>query len=783
MDAQLDPMALCADYRLAWLSRHTSLITRREVMSGNAKFGTYGDGKELAQLALAHVFQLGDIRSGYYRDQTFMFATGALTPQQFFAQLYGHTDIAADPTSGGRMMNAHFATRMLDSHGNWLNQSARINSAADISPTAGQMPRLVGLAYASRLYRELPELQYLSTFSQRGNEVAFGMIGNASCAEGVFWEAINAIGLLRAPAIISVWDDGYGISVPNEKQFAKADLSALLSGFEYDPVSGQGLRHVAVHGWDYSALLEAYVKAAQAAREEHIPSIVHVTELTQPQGHSTSGSHERYKSRQRLEWERAHDPLPRMRCWLLEHDYASESTLNDIERETACEAEDARSAAWQAFQEPLRSKADQLATLLEQCDSQGLALAAQIRAEQRPSVRGLLTTAHSVLFRGLGPTPATKCNPPSALANWYMAEREALRKSYGSHLYRADQHATHHVPVVPAVYDPDLIDVPGYEILRATFDAWLAKDARVCIFGEDVGMLGDVNQGTAGLQEKYGPLRITDTGIREATIIGQAIGMALRGLRPIAEIQYLDYILYAMSQLSDDLATLHWRTVGGQAAPVIVRTRGHRLEGVWHSGSPMGTLVNALRGMHIVVPRDMTRASGFYSTLLSAGEPALVVEVLNGYRQREQLPNNLGEYTLALGVPEVLRTGSDMTLVTYGACCRIAMAAAEQLEAVGIHMEVIDIQCLLPFDIHGLIVESLKKTNRLIVLDEDVPGGASAYILQQIIETQAGYWHLDAPPRTITAQPHRPAYTSDGDYASKPNAEDVFLAALEVMKQ
>jgi pyruvate/2-oxoglutarate/acetoin dehydrogenase E1 component/TPP-dependent pyruvate/acetoin dehydrogenase alpha subunit len=762
---------LLADYRLAWLSRHISLITRREVMSGNAKFGAFGDGKELAQIALAHAVQPGDVRSGYYRDQTFMLACGALTPQQFFAQLYGHTDPTADPASSGRMMNAHFATRMLDPHGKWHSQIDQINSAADISPTGGQMPRLVGLAYASRLYRELPELHSFQAFSRNGNEIAWGMIGNASCAEGIFWEALNAIGLLRVPAIISVWDDWYGISVPNEKQFAKTDLSELVAGFAYDSETGQGLRLVQVRGWDYPALRETYAKAACEARERHIPTLVHVTELTQPQGHSTSGSHERYKPPERLAWERDHDPLPLMRQWLLAEGYADAVTLDQCEQQSLAEAEQARQAAWDAHQTALHIPAQALAQQLEPIDG---AAATQLHNEPRPSRRGQLIAAHTAL---LG-------KKRSAITDeqWYLQQRAALRRTYSTHLYREDPAAALHVPTVPIADAADAAEVPGYEIMRATFDAWLERDPRVCIFGEDVGTLGDVNQGTSGLQAKYGPLRITDTGIREATIIGQAIGMALRGLRPIAEIQYLDYILYAMSQLSDDLASLHWRTAGGQIAPVIVRTRGHRLEGVWHSGSPMGTLVHALRGMHILVPRDMTRAAGFYNTLLQADEPALIVEVLNGYRLRERLPQNIGKYTISLGTVELLRPGTDLTLATYGACCRIALAAAEQLAEIGIQLEVIDVQSLLPFDITGEIGKSLAKTGRLLIVDEDVPGGASAYMLQQIIEVQGGYWHLDAPPRTLTAQAHRPAYTSDGDYASKPNAEDIVLAAIEMMQ-
>lgn len=773
-----------ADYRLACLSRQISLIGRREVISGNAKFGIFGDGKELAQLALARVVRPGDFRAGYYRDQTLQLALGALTPQQFFAQLYGHADLAADPASGGRTMNAHFATRLLDDEGRWLPQTGQPQSSADISPTAGQMPRLVGLAYASRLYRELDELRALSEFSQGGDEIAIGTIGNASCAEGFFWEALNAIGVLQAPALISIWDDGYGISVPNEHQLTR-DLSALLQGFRREQRGERGFEIFTVCGWDYTALRATYEQAARITREQHIPTIVHVTELTQPQGHSTSGSHERYKSKARLAWEQEHDALRMMRAWLLETGLAEAPELDRIEAEARAEAEAERERAWEALLEGPRAEARELASLIEAAapaaadPAELRGLAAELRATPKPLRRQNLAAAHKALVLTRGDDSPER----AALAAWRREQLADGQRRYGAHLHNEGVGSALRVPAVPLRYAADAPMVRGFEVLRAGFDAWLAKDPRVCIFGEDVGALGDVNQGTAGLQAKYGPLRVSDTGIREATIIGQAIGMAQRGLRPIAEIQYLDYLLYALSPLSDDLACLHWRTCGGQAAPVIVRTRGHRLEGVWHSGSPMGTLINSLRGMHICVPRDMTRAAGFYSTLLQADEPAIVVEVLNGYRRRERMPENIGEYSIPLGVPEILRPGEDVTLVTYGACCAIALEAAEALAAVGVDVEVIDVQTLLPFDINGVIGESLKKTSRIVFLDEDVPGGATAFMLQQVLEQQGGYWDLDAPPVTLSAQPHRPAYGSDGDYFSKPNAEDVFDAVYALMAE
>lgn len=774
------------DYRTALLSRAVSHLGQREVLSGRAKFGVFGAGKEIAQLALAHAFRPGDFRAGYYRDQTLLFALGMTTPEAFFAQLYANTNVAAEPSSGGRSMVAHFATRLLDANGHWLPQTDRYNSSADISCTAAQMPRLVGLAYASRLYRELSELHGFTDFSNQGDEIAFGTIGNASCAQGMFWEALNAIGLLRAPAVISVWDDEYGISVTNRHQLLGGDLSALLEGFRRQPGCEQGFNLYRVPGWNYPTLVDVYAQAADNARRYHRPALIHVVEMTQPQGHSTSGSHERYKSPDRLAWEAAHDPLAKMREWLLATDLATEAKLTQLESAARQEAEAARERAWLAACAPLQAEAQELADLLDavaQDSSQAEALidlSHPLRDDTHlPLRKELLQTAHKARF--LLRQEAEQVRSP--LRDWCADQLDANRTRYGAYLYSESDESPLKVPPVAPLYNESSREVRGFEILQANFDVLLARDPRVCIFGEDVGKLGDVNQGVAGLQAKYGPLRVADTGIREVTIIGQAIGMAMRGLRPIAEIQYLDYVLYPLMTLSDDLATLHWRTHGGQKAPVIVRTRGHRLEGIWHAGSPMGGLLHLLRGMHLLVPRNMTQAAGFYNTLLRGDDPALVIEVLNGYRQRERLPANLGDFTVPLGVPEILRPGADVTLVTYGACCRIALAAATQLAELAIDVEVIDVQSLLPFDRHHNIVKSLEKTSRIVFLDEDVPGGATAYMMQQVLEVQDGYHWLDSPPRAITARPHRPAYGTDGDYFSKPNTEELVMAVYDLLHE
>lgn len=773
------------DYRIAFQSRQASLLGRREVLTGKAKFGIFGDGKEVPQLAMARAFRNGDFRSGYYRDQTFMFATGMSNVQQFFAQLYAHTDTEAEPSSAGRSMNGHFGTRSLNPDGSWKNLTDMPNSSADVSPTGSQMPRLVGLAYASKLYRELEELKSFTQFSRNGDEVAFGTIGNASCAEGMFWESVNAIGVLKAPAVISIWDDGYGISVPSKFQVTKSDVGELLRGFQRKPGSDEGYDIYVVRAWDYPALVETYLKAADTARREHIPAIIHVVEVTQPQGHSTSGSHERYKSPERLEWEREHDCLKKMREWMLASGIATAEELDAMEEEEKNSVMEMKERAWKSYTEPIHAAIQKAAALIEEVakeSAEGEAIQnirRELLALREPFYMDAVTAAARVLILTRNqPTPARR-----ALAEWKRGQDAAANDFFATHLHSQSAGAAAKVPVVAPQFSENSPMKNGSEIVNACFDAALARNPQVIAFGEDVGQLGDVNQGFVGLQAKYGALRVSDTGIRECTILGQAIGMAMRGLRPIAEIQYLDYLLYALQLMSDDLATVQWRTKGGQKAPVIIRTRGHRLEGVWHAGSPMAGIIHLIRGVHVLVPRNMTQAAGFYNTLLQSDEPALVVEVLNGYRLKEQLPDNVGEFTLPLGVPEILREGTDVTVVTYGACCRVALDAADLLQTVGIAAEVIDVQSLLPFDSNGMIVESLKKTNRILFLDEDVPGGASAYMMQEVIERQEGYRWLDSQPRTLAAAPHRPAYGSDGAYWSKPSPESVFEAVYAIMSE
>lgn len=785
VELPLKPEVILQDYRLAYQSRQASLIGRREVLSGKAKFGIFGDGKEIAQVALAHFFQLGDWRSGYYRDQTLAFATGMMTIHQFFAQLYAHADVDAEPATAGRSMNGHFGTRSLNEDGSWRDLTQIKNSSSDVSPTGSQIPRLVGLGYASKLFRLLPELHGFAELSRQGNEVAFGTVGNATCAEGMFWEGVNAIGVLQVPVVLSIWDDGYGISVPSEYQVAKSNLYDLLLGFQRMPNSGEGLDVYTVKGWDYVGLLETYQQAVNKARREHVPALIHVAEVTQPQGHSTSGSHERYKSAERLAWEAEFDGLKRMRQWMIEQGVVGVDELEQIEREDQEMVEVVRREAWEAYLAPIKQERQELAALLEEMtkvgDSAGTlrALTQELLKQSAPLRRQLAVTAHEALI-------VTKDHPSSTrsrLIQWQSHQQLGNRERYSSHLYSQTGHSALRLPEVKAIYAPDAPLVNGSEIVNACFDAILARDPRVVAFGEDVGKLGDVNQGFAGLQAKHGLWRVTDTGIRECTIVGQAIGLALRGLRPIAEIQYLDYLLYALQILSDDLATLHWRTRGGQKAPLIIRTRGHRLEGIWHSGSLMAGAIHLLRGMHVLVPRNMTQAAGFYNQLLLSDEPALLVEVLNGYRLKEKMPANISNFTVPLGVPEILRPGNDITLVTYGACCRIALEAAEKLNQMDISVEVIDVQTLLPFDLHGVILDSLKKTSRILFVDEDVPGGTTAYMFQEVIEKQGGYWWLDSEPRTLPGKPHRPAYGSDGDYWSKPNAEEIFRTVYAMMHE
>lgn len=772
------------DFKLAVESREASVIGRKEVFMGKAKFGIFGDGKELPQIAMAKVFRNGDFRSGYYRDQTFMFAIGELTVQQYFAQLYAHTSVEADPASGGRLMNGHFANRLLDENGKWKAQTSMKNSSADISPTAGQMPRLVGLAYASKLYKHNKDLHEFTQFSIKGNEVAFGTIGNASTSEGHFFEAMNAAGVLQVPMVMAVWDDEFGISVPKEYHTTKGSISEFLAGIQRDD-KNKGFEIIKVKGWDYEGLKAAFEKAEKIARNEHVPVLVHVQEVTQPQGHSTSGSHERYKTKERLEWEKAHDCIVKFREWILKNDLASEEELNQVEKEAKDSAKAARAAAWNAFAKDIKKDQEQAVTLLEALgeESEHSGQIIQIVSELKKTLNPIRLDAYKAVKKVLRITRNENLSSRASLLAWLKRNDEENYKRFSSHIMSESEEASLKVPEVKAVYSESSPLVDGREVLQACFDAAFSRDPRVIAFGEDVGKIGDVNQAFAGLQAKYGELRVTDTGIRETTIIGQGIGAALRGLRPIAEIQYLDYLLYAIQTLSDDLATLQYRTVGGQKAPLIIRTRGHRLEGVWHSGSPIGMILNSLRGINVLVPRDMTQAAGFYNTMLQSDDPALIIECLNGYRLKERIPDNISDFTVPVGIPEILREGTDLTVVTYGSMCRIVMQAAEELEEIGISVEVIDVQSLLPFDIHHSIVESLKKTNRVVFADEDVPGGASAYMMQKVLEEQGGYFHLDSQPVTISAAEHRPAYASDGDYWSKPNVETVFDKIYELMSE
>ena len=775
---------ILSDYRLAVESREASLIGRKEVFMGKAKFGIFGDGKEVAQIAMAKVFRKGDFRSGYYRDQTFMFAIGELTVQQYFAQLYAHTSLEADPASAGRLMNGHYATRFLDNDGKFINLTEAKNSSADISPTAGQMPRLLGLAYASKLFRQNPVLKELSSLSNNGNEIAFGTIGNASTSEGMFFEAVNAAGVLQVPMLVSIWDDDYGISVPQEYHTTKLSISKALAGLQRTE-SEKGFEIITVKGWDYIGLIEAYQRAETICREEHVPVLFHVQEMTQPQGHSTSGSHERYKSKERLAWEVEHDCIRRMREWIISEVMILGDEVDAIEREAKVSARQAKERAWKAFNNDVRRDQTKVTAILDKAIQQS-DRGAEILDIKNDLVKAINPTRLETMRaakKAIRYLVNDNVEARDELAEWLRNAEADNFDRYSSHLHSMSDESALKVERTDAVYSDTSPLIDGREVLQACFDAALARDPRVLAFGEDVGKIGDVNQGFAGLQNKYGELRVTDTGIRECTIVGQGIGVALRGLKPIAEIQYLDYFIYALPTMSDDLACLYYRTKGGQKAPLIVRTRGHRLEGVWHAGSQVGMLLSSLRGVYIISPRNMTQAAGFYNTMMRSDDPAVIIECLNGYRLKERLPDNIGEFTVPLGVPEILKEGTDITIVTYGSMCRIVMDAADDLERFGISAEVIDVQTLLPFDIHHTILESVKKTNRIVFADEDVPGGATSFMMQKVLEEQGAYNFVDSGPVTVTAKEHRPAYASDGDYFSKPNAEDVFEKVYAVMAE
>ena len=774
---------ILGDYKIAMISRECSLLGRREVLTGKAKFGIFGDGKEVPQLAWAKVFKNGDFRSGYYRDQTFMMAIGELSIQQFFAGLYGDSDINHDPMSAGRQMGGHFGTHSLDEKGEWKNLLQQKNSSADISPTAGQMPRLLGLAQASKIYRNVKGI-HSPKFSNKGNEVAWGTIGNASTSEGLFFETINAAGVLQVPMVISIWDDEYGISVHAKHQTTKESISEILKGFQRDN-DNKGYEILKVKGWDYVELVETYQRASKIAREEHVPVMIHVVELTQPQGHSTSGSHERYKSKERLDWEIERDCIRKMREWIITNGISTELELDTIDKNIKKQVREGKKAAWDDYQNPLKEEqqaAIQLITNLANSSANKVFIE-RLVTELSNIAEPIRKDIASAVRRALRYVITENSTEKDAAHEWINAYLERIQPKYSSHLYSQSKKSALHIKEVLPTYDTSAEDVDGRLVLRDNFDAIFKKHPEALIFGEDTGAIGDVNQGLEGLQEKYGELRVADVGIREATIMGQGIGMAMRGLRPIAEIQYLDYILYALQIMSDDLATLHYRTHGKQKAPLIVRTRGHRLEGIWHSGSQLGGILNLIRGIHVLVPRNMTKAAGFYNTLLECDEPALIVECLNGYRLKEKLPTNLGDFKTPIGVVETLKTGTDITLVSYGSTLRLVNQAAKELLEVGIDAEVIDVQSLLPFDLNHDTVKSIAKTNRLMIIDEDVPGGASAYLLNEILNTQNAYQYLDSQPKTLTARPHRPAYGTDGDYFSKPSVEDIFEKVYAMMHE
>jgi 2-oxoisovalerate dehydrogenase E1 component len=782
--------SILADFRLANLSRNLSIIGRREVLTGKAKFGIFGDGKEIVQIALAKQFRNGDWRSGYYRDQTWMMAMGLYDSVQFFHQLYGNTDREINPGSGGRVFNNHFSTPNINPDGTWRDLTKQKNSSSDISPTAGQMPRLLGLAYASKLFRQNKELHQFTTLSLQGNEVVFGSIGDASTSEGHFWETVNAAGVLQVPIALSVYDDGYGISVPKKYQTTKGSISDILKGFEDEP-GKPGILIFKGKGWDYPGLIKLYEEGIEICRRDHKPVVFHIEEVTQPLGHSTSGSHERYKSEERLKWEEEFDPIRKMREWIINEGIAVPEELDKVAAEAEEEAKESRKKGWEMFQNPIRIERDALIKII---NDRGCRCVEEIKEAAVDDITDDLKKvllpirkdnfmAARKILRNVCGTCAKADNLKEELQGWLKRNFQDAAKSYNTFLYNEMPTSVLNVKPVPPEYSDNAREVPGRQILRDNYDKLFSKYPLLVTFGEDTGYIGGVNQTLEGLQKKFGELRITDTGIREATILGQGIGLALRGMRPIAEIQYLDYLMYAIQILSDDLATTHYRTAGRMIAPLIISTRGHRLEGIWHSGSPMSMLINSVRGVYVCSPRDMTRAAGFYNTLLEGNDPAIVIEPLNGYRLKEKMPDNLGEFRIELGIPEILSEGTDITLVTYGSTVRIASEAVKQLTAHGVSVELIDVQTLVPFDRNRLIVNSIKKTGRVLFLDEDVPGGTTAYMMQEVLEKHGGWNYLDSPAKTLTGKEHRPAYTTDGDYFSKPSAEDIFDAVYEIMKE
>jgi len=775
------------DYKLAVKSREASYIGRQQTLTGKAKFGIFGDGKELPQIAMAKHFKEGDFRSGYYRDQTFMMAIGQVSIQQFFAQLYAHANVEEEPSSGGRQMNAHFSTRSLNDDGSWKDLTKMKNTSPDISPTAGQMSRLLGLAQASQIYRNHESLlddEEFQKFSDDGNEIAWGTIGDASTSEGVFWETVNAAGVLQVPMVLSVWDDGYGISVPRKYQTTKESISDVLAGFQRTEEK-DGLEILTVKAWDYPALMETYAKAERIAREEHVPVLVHVKEVTQPQGHSTSGSHERYKSEERLEWEEEFCCINKTRNWLIEEDIATEEEIEEVEEAAKSEANEAQQAAWNAFKSELKEELKTAGAIIDELASES-AYADELKEIKQQMGAPLLPLRKHIVSgvrKALRLVRDEQLSSKKKLQQWLNENNEENRERYDTHLYSETDDSPLNVEAIDPIYLDDPKRVDGRVVLRDNFDALFEQYPETLVFGEDTGKLGDVNKGLENMQDKYGELRVRDTGIREATILGQGIGMALRGLRPIAEIQYLDYLLYCFQGLSDDLATVRYRSMGGQKAPLIVRTRGHRLEGIWHTGSPMGMIINGVRGIHVCVPRNLTDAAGMYNTLLRGDDPALMVEPLNAYRLKEDMPENLGEFTVPLGIPNVISEGTDITIVSYGSTCNICESVLPELEEVGISAELIDVRTLLPFDRNHDIVKSLEKTNRILFVDEDVPGGASAFMMNKVIQEQKGYYYLDSEPQCLTAKEHRAAYGSDGDYFSKPNEEDIFEAVYALMNE